>query len=75
MLDGVLAKQFKVPQPVAVAEENVITPIATLGNVMRTTRNDDTSKTRHGTKLPIESTHGNPQIGERSQLSKEQNDE
>ena len=49
----VLAEELEVGTAVVINEENILTILATLNNVMRLTRNDDSGHARHGDNLPF----------------------
>ena len=57
---GVFAQQIEIPHAVTLGEEHILTTVPTLRHVMRTTRNDDTSHTRHAPTLSTQHTPVNP---------------
>ena len=50
---AVLAEEFELRTAVVINEENILTVVAALNNVLRLTRNDDSGRARHTDKLPI----------------------
>ena len=50
---AVLAEEFEVRTAVVINEENILTVVAALNNVVRLTRNDDSGHARHADNLPL----------------------
>ncbi len=50
---AVLAEEFEVRTAVVINEENILTVVAALNNVVRLTRNDDSGHARHPDNLPL----------------------
>ncbi|MCH7721597.1 MAG: hypothetical protein IH988_11530, partial [Planctomycetes bacterium] len=48
-----LAEEFEVRTAVVINEENILTVVAALNNVVRLTRNDDSGHARHADNLPL----------------------
>ena len=49
---AVLAEEFELRTAVVINEENILTVVAALNNVVRLTRNDDSGHARHAHNLP-----------------------
>ena len=47
-----LAEEFEVRAAVGINEENILTVVAALNNVVRLTRNDDSGHARHADNIP-----------------------
>ena len=47
------AEEFEVRTAVVVSEQNILTVVAALNNLLRLTRNDDSGHARHADKLPL----------------------
>ncbi|MCH8806269.1 MAG: hypothetical protein IH986_09300 [Planctomycetes bacterium] len=56
---AVLAEEFEVRTAVVINEENILTVVAALNNVVRLTRNDDSGHARHAQNLPLAGRKGN----------------
>lgn len=52
---AMLAEEFEVRTAVVINEENNLTVVAALNNVMRLTRSDDSGHARHADNLPLAS--------------------
>ena len=50
---AMLAEQFEVRTPVVIHEENILTVVAALNNLVRLTRNDNSGHARHADNLPL----------------------
>ena len=49
---GVIAQQLEIDAPIIVGEKHVLPVVPTLGHVVRLTRDNDSSNTRHAETLP-----------------------
>ncbi len=50
---AVLAEEFEVRTAVVINEENILTVVAALNNVVRLTRNDDSGHAKYADNLPL----------------------
>ena len=57
-----LAEEFKVRTAVVINEENILTVVPALNNMVRLTRNDDSAHARHAENLPLAGRKVNKQL-------------